>query len=374
MNNELQQHTQFMKLAVQLAKRATRAVSPNPRVGAVVVSGDTVVGKGYHKKSGGPHAEVFALRQAGERARNATLYITLEPCSTHGKTPPCTDAIIASGIKTVVIGTIDPNPKHAGKAIDILENKGIKVVRNILEHQCNELIEDFRVHTLTAMPFTIVKIATSLDGKIATHTGQSKWITSPASRSMVQQIRSNVDAILVGATTVVRDNPSLTVRQGRKQSFQPYRLVLDPLLQTPRESKLVTDEYKDRTIIITDEANINTDEYNFLIEEKIRLLPLPCLDTAFSNKDILQRLAQLGIVSLLIEGGGTTVGHFFDNRLINKVYCFIAPKIIGGHTAPGSFNGLGVANINDAVQFDRFVWKKRGDDIVLCGYPRWTTT
>ncbi|MDX9702445.1 MAG: bifunctional diaminohydroxyphosphoribosylaminopyrimidine deaminase/5-amino-6-(5-phosphoribosylamino)uracil reductase RibD [Candidatus Auribacterota bacterium] len=374
-DHELRLHEKFMRIAIRLAKRATRAVSPNPKVGAVVVSGNTVVGKGYHKQSGGPHAEIFALREAGEKSRNATLYITLEPCSTHGKTPPCTDAIVSAGIKTVVIGSIDPNPKHAGKAIDILTGHNIKVKTGILENECDELIEDFRVFTTCRIPFVIVKVATSLDGKIATHTGKSKWITSPDSRTMVQRIRSGVDAIMVGATTVVRDNPALTIRHGRNKKFQPYRIIIDPELIIPSDSTVVSDPYKNRTVIITCDKNMQSEKFRHFSDiQGIKMLTLPFMKNTFSTQSILEKLADMDIVSVLIEGGGTTVGHFFDNHLIDKVYCFIAPKIIGGRNAPGPFHGYGIADIENAVQFEKFNWKKCGQDIVLCGYPRWPTT
>lgn len=365
-------HEQYMREALRLAKRATRAVTPNPRVGAIVVNNNAMVGKGYHKKGGGPHAEVAALENAGNNARGATLYVTLEPCSTYGKTPPCTEAIIKAGISHVVIGAIDPNPLHAGTSVTLFEQEGIKVTTGILEQQCRDLIEDFSTYITRNKPFTIVKTATSLDGKIATHTGESKWITSPASRTVVQKIRAQVDAILVGARTIVNDNPSLTVRLKGYRHRQPLRIIVDPDSIVPDTSIVLTDEYKDRTVIITadtDAARLRSGHYE---KNGVRVLYLPCRDGVISPHDIQSTLAQLSVVSLLVEGGGMTVGHFFDNRCIDKVYCFIAPKIIGGKCAPGPFHAQGIANLDQAVQFKSFTWKQYGPDMLLCGYPVWT--
>ena len=370
-SDELAQHTFYMKKAVSLAKRASRKVSPNPRVGAVIVKDGIIIGQGYHQCLGGPHAEMRAIKSAADCCKGATLYVTLEPCSTYGKTPPCTNCIITNGIKKVVIGSIDPNPLHQGIAVKILKENNIHVETGILKDQCEELIEDFKKYILQKIPFVIAKAAVSIDGKISTFSGESKWITSPSSRGEVQKIRSNVDAILVGSNTIIKDNPSLTVRISKGKHYQPWRIVLDPELSIPHNCTIVNDPNKNKTVLLIDSQKADNKKINLFVNNGIKLIELPVKNGKFAPMDILRSLADLSITSLLVEGGGETIGNFFDNQLIDKLYIFIAPKIIGGKSAPGPFHGKGIEKITEAVCLDKIKWKKFGNDMMFCGYPIW---
>jgi len=368
---EHEKHVFFMKKAIALARRASRKVSPNPRVGSVIVQDDKIIGQGYHKVSGGPHAEVYAIKSAGDLCTGATLYVTLEPCSTYGKTQPCTDCIIKNGIKKVVIGCIDPNPLHQGIAVKILKEHNIQVETGILKDQCEELIEDFSKFVVKKFPFVVAKAAVSIDGKISTFSGESKWITSPSSRAKVQKIRSNVDAILVGSNTVIKDNPSLTVRTSKGKQFQPWRIVLDPELSIPHNCNIVTDSNKNKTVLLVDYEKADRKRIDLFLDNGIKIIKLSIKNGEFSPVDILNSLADLYITSVLVEGGGATIGSFFDNKIIDKLYIFIAPKIIGGKSAPGPFHGKGIERIAEAVCLDKIKWKKFGNDMMFCGYPIW---
>ena len=366
-----EKHAFFMNKALTLAKRASRKVSPNPRVGAVLVKDGNIIGQGYHRYSGGPHAEIYAIKAAGNSSKDSTLYVTLEPCSSHGKTPPCTEAIIQAGIKKVFIGATDPNPSHNGIAVNILKKHNIDVETGIFQDKCEELIEDFRKFVIHKTPYVVAKAAVSIDGKISTFTGESKWITSPSSRKEVQAIRSNVDAILVGSNTIKKDNPSLTVRIPKGKHYQPWRIVLDPELSIPHNCNIVTDSNKNRTVLFVDSHKRDEKKIKSFLDNGIKIIELPIKNGGFSPVDILRSLADLSIVSLLVEGGGETIGNFFDHKLIDKLYIFIAPKIIGGKSAPGPFHGKGIERINEAVCLDKIKWRKFGNDMMFSGYPVW---
>lgn len=359
-----------MNQAVKQAKLASRAVTPNPRVGAIIVKNGIVVGKGYHQQSGKPHAEVNAISSAKNSTDGSTIYITLEPCCTSGKTPPCTTAIIKSGIKKVVLGILDPNPNHCGKGIEILRQNGIEVVTGIEQDKCDLLIEDFRKYVTEKIPFVISKVGITLDGKIATSTGESKWITSSASRNKVQQIRSNVDAILIGTNTALNDNPRLTVRTTSKKNVQPWRILLDPKLAVAENSILLNDELTSKTVIFTSIQTSGKKKFE-LLSKKVRIIPIETENDFFPPKLLLREIAKLPVVSLLIEGGGTTLGHFLDHKLIDKMYFFIAPKIIGDKQAISSFQGKGTKNISDVLALKNIKWRKFGQDMMLEGYPDW---
>ncbi len=363
-------HNFFMNLAIKQAKLASRAVTPNPRVGAVIVKNNTIVGKGYHQQSGKPHAEINAIRSVKNSTDGSTIYITLEPCSTSGKTPPCTSAIIKSGIKKVVIGTLDPNPRHCGKGIEILRQHGIEVVTGILQEKCDLLIEDFRKYVTEKRPFVISKVAITLDGKIATSTGESKWITSSASRNKVQQIRSNVDAILIGTNTALNDNPRLTIRRNSKKDIQPWRILLDPKLTVAENSILLNDDLISKTVIFTS-TKISDKKKFKLLSKKVRIIPIETENDFFHPEVLFREIAKLPVVSLLIEGGGTTLGHFLDHKLIDKMYFFIAPKIIGDKQAISPFQGKGTKNILDILALKNIKWRKFGQDMMFEGYPDW---
>ncbi len=361
-------HSFFMDIALKQAKLASRAVTPNPRVGAVIVKDGIIIGKGYHKKSGSHHAEINAIKSAKKPTDGSTIYITLEPCSTHAKTPPCTNAIIQAGIKQVVIGTLDPNPNHTAKSIKIFKDNGIDVVEGILQEKCDLLIEDFRKYIREKKPFVVSKVGITLDGKIATSTGESKWITSPSSRNKVQQIRSNADAILIGTNTLLNDNPRLTIRTKSKKIVQPWRILLDPELAVTENSIILNDNLTDKTIIFTCAKTQDKKKFKIL-SKKIRMIALE--NDFFHPKLLLKEMAKLQIVTLLIEGGGTTLGHFLDHKLIDKMYFFIAPKIIGDQLAVSPFQGKGIKNISDILSLKNIKWRRFGQDMMLEGYPNW---
>lgn len=290
-----------MRLAIAWAVRGIGLTRPNPPVGAVVVKHGNVVGEGFHKKAGGPHAEVVALRAAGAKAKGATLYVTLEPCCTHGRTPPCVGAIIAAGISRVVYGCVDPNPKHAGKADAMLKKAGIVTTRGVLESECRELIRGFAMRMLKKRPYVTLKLAVTLDGKIAEAGGRSKWITGAASRSLVQSLRRTADAIMVGAETVRMDDPSLLPRPARGR--KPYRVIIKGLRSLPKNARVFNDEAADQTLVYEGKQGLTK---------------------------ILRELAKRDCLHVLCEGGGVLAGHLLKAGLVDEVWMFYAPKILGG--------------------------------------------
>jgi len=285
-----------MRRALALARRGLGRTSPNPAVGAVLVRGGRVIGEGWHRRAGEPHAEILALR--GANARGATLYVTLEPCCTHGRTPPCTDAIIAAGVRRVVVAATDPNPKHRGRGLRLLRRAGIRVESGLFAEEATALNSAFNKWIVAGMPLVVAKAALSLDGRMATRTGDSKWITSEAARRQAHKLRAQVDAIMVGAKTVMRDNPQLTVRYGLRGK-QPWRVVVG---RCPRTARIFTDAYRERT------------------------LHFPTRNLRW----VLRKLGQMGITSVLIEGGPTLLAAAFDAGLVDKVAFFYAPKVIAG--------------------------------------------
>ena len=332
----------YIKLAIGLARKGKGKTSPNPCVGAVVVKDGRIVGKGYHRKAGGPHAEVIALRQAGSRARGATLYVSLEPCSHYGRTPPCTDAVIASGVKRVVAAMKDPNPVNNGKGMSILKKAAIKTRLGVCEDEARRLNEIFIKYITTGMPFVAVKAAETLDGKIAARTGDSKWITSPAARRFVHGLRSEYDAVMVGANTAVKDDPMLTSRPG-KNARQPARIILAGNKKIPRGSKIF--KVKGGDVIIAKSA-----------KGKVALRPF------------FRRLAKEGITSILIEGGGETIASAIEAGLVDKIYMLIAPKIIGGRSAKSPVEGKGISRVTDAVTVNDMKTSSIGGDLLIEGY------
>lgn len=337
--------TQFMRQALALARRALGCTSPNPMVGAILVKSNRVLGRGWHHRAGLPHAEIEALHDAtqkGHSTRGATLYVTLEPCSTHGRTPPCTDAICNTGIRRVVIAATDPNPVHAGNGFDVLRRSGIKVDTGILERESNQLNEAFNHWIVHRTPFVTVKAAMTMDGKIASADGESKWITSPASRRFAMRLRKAADAILVGVNTVIADNPSLTVRRGNsdpKKGLGRSRIVLDPRARTPLNSQILTDAFHPLTrVVVTSGAPLRRLK---AIENRVPIIMAPSLDDGIDLPWLLQHLGAQGITNLLVEGGGETNAHFLKNSCAHRIAFFYAPKVVGGRTAPRGVAGDG---------------------------------
>lgn len=334
----------YIRIAIGLAAKAKGMTSPNPCVGAVIVKNGRIIGKGYHRFAGGPHAEVYALRQAGKRAEGATLYVSLEPCCRFGRTPPCTEAVIKAGIKRVVAAMKDPNPLNNGRGLRMLKKNGIKTEAGILEPLARELNEDFIKYIRKRMPFVVVKIAQSLDGKIATRTGDSRWITGETAREFVHRLRSEVDAIMVGAGTVLKDDPSLTARVKVKRVKQPLRIILAGRTRIPANARVFNSKGGGVLIVKTKDKSGRID-----------------------IRSLLKELAGREITSVLIEGGGETVASAFEAGVVDKVYFFIAPKILGGRDAKTSVEGMGIERLSKAVKLQNVSSRKIGDDFLIKG-------
>jgi diaminohydroxyphosphoribosylaminopyrimidine deaminase/5-amino-6-(5-phosphoribosylamino)uracil reductase len=362
----------FMRIALRLAARGVGYTSPNPPVGAVVVKKDRVVGKGYHQKAGTPHAEIHALKAAGRSARGATLYVTLEPCNHHGRTPPCTEAILASGIKRAVVGCGDPNPRVAGGGGDFLRSHGIQVDMGILVEQSRKLVEPFIKYATTGLPLVIAKAAASLDGKIATHGGNSRWISNERSRGFVHRLRHAVDAILVGVGTVIADNPRLTCRLSRGTGVNPTRVIVDTHLRTPPDSRVVTKTGEAPTLLATGPVT-SRDKRSRLMEQGVEVVELPLEHGRVSLRALLQELGNREMTSLLVEGGAEIHGAFFFDNLVDKVYLFFAPKIIGGSKAVPVIGGVGAATVAEASNLKHVKVRRMGDDIMIEGYMEGST-
>lgn len=329
----------WMRMALCQARKGLGQTSPNPAVGAVVVGAGSALATGWHQRAGGPHAEVGALSnlQDPALAAGATLYVTLEPCSTTGRTPPCTDAIIAAGIGRVVVGAIDVNPKHRGRGLDRLRQAGIRVTAGVLAEECDLLNVGFNKWITTGMPWVIAKVAQSLDGRITRPPGEPQWLSNTRSRRVVQFLRSTVDAILVGAETVRRDNPRLTARI-RTRAVQPWRVVVTRSGKLPVNATLLTDQYQDRTLLVQDA------EWGGLLKD----------------------LGSRGVTRLLVEGGGNVLGQLRDQQLIDELWCFVVPALTGGDKP--SFGGTGVDRMSDASRLGRVRYKRFGDDLLVTGH------
>lgn len=359
---------QYMKMALDLAAAAMGRTSPNPMVGAVVVRDGRVVGKGFHARAGTPHAEVLALKDAGEMARGATLYVTLEPCCHHGRTGPCTEAVIEAGVKRVVAAMADPNPLVAGKGLARLREAGLDVEAGVREEEARILNEVFIKYISTGRPFVVMKAAVSLDGKIATRTGDSRWITGPEAREYGHRLRGRYDAIMVGVNTVLADDPSLTTRlpEGGRDAV---RLVLDSLARTPPGSKVIRSLSEAPVIIITTDR-APQERVRQIEEAGSRVISIPGTpgDGRVDMAALMRELAKREITSVLVEGGGQVHASALAAGIVDKVAWFIAPKLIGGKEAPGPLAGQGPERIADATFLDRVSVSRMGNDIFVEGY------
>lgn len=354
----------YMRLAMQLAGNAIGRTSPNPLVGAVIVKDNRVVGCGWHRKAGTPHAEVHALNQAGELAQGADVYVTLEPCAHYGKTPPCAKALVEAKVKNVYGGLLDVNPKVAGKGFKILEDAGIHVEYGFLQDELRKQNEVFFKWIEHKKPFVVLKAAMTLDGKIATATGQSKWITNETSRAYGYKLRDIYDGIMVGINTVIEDNPMLTARvDGGKN---PIRIVVDSSLKIDINANVVQDKSAKTIVATTDKAD----------KDKILKLQAQDIDVIVVDKDendkvdiekLLNILGQQNICSILVEGGATLSGSFVAKKLVDKVYFFIAPKIIGGKEAKTPVAGTGILNLQEALALKDIQIEKLEEDILIIG-------
>lgn len=357
----------YMQLALDLAASAKGKTNPNPLVGAVIVKDGSIVGTGLHRKAGEPHAEVHAFRMAGEHAKDATLYVTLEPCSHFGKTPPCANLVKESGVKRVIVAMQDPNPSVAGRGIQLLRDAGIDVEVGILEAQARRLNERFIHNMLTSRPFVISKFAMTLDGKIATYSGHSQWITGEEARRNVHELRDEVDAILVGVGTVLKDNPALTTRLQERTGKNPIRIVLDRELRTPLDAQIVqTDEAK--TIIVTAEGQ--QQRASAFENLGVELLYVPVIDHKLDLHVMLDELYKRGITDLLVEGGGEVNASFLRHGLIQKFLVYVAPKMLGGRNSITPFKGDDVETIDAALLLQFAEVDKIGEDLRITAYPK----
>jgi diaminohydroxyphosphoribosylaminopyrimidine deaminase/5-amino-6-(5-phosphoribosylamino)uracil reductase len=358
-----------MRRALQLAKRGLGKTSPNPMVGAVLVKNGKIIGEGWHHQAGAPHAEILALRAAAKKDKRivgSSLYVTLEPCCTHGRTPPCTTAILNSGIKFVIGAATDPNPKHAGKGFTLLEQGGVRVKLGILEPEATALNEAFNHWIVHKTPFITVKAAMTLDGKIATALGKSKWITSPKARQYAMDLRRKADAVLVGINTIINDDPSLTLRDRRGQAVRSSklrRIILDSQARTPLQSQVLTDGFAQlTTIIVGESAPIRRLE---ALGRKALVLLAPEKSGKIDLRWVLRKLGAQNVTSLLVEGGGEVNASFLLRGHTHRVAFFYAPKILGGRNSLKSVGGEGVKRVHESLKLKNVKWHDLGPDFLL---------
>lgn len=368
MNAHKNKDESYMRQALALAARGVGATSPNPMVGAVVVAGGKVVGSGWHRRAGGPHAEVYALRQAGALAKGATLYVTLEPCAHHGRTPPCAPLVVESGVRRVVTAMQDPNPLVAGRGFEILKNTGIEIVSGVLRHEAEKLNEFYVKFITTKKPFVIMKGAMTLDGKIATPGGESKWITGDAARKDAHQLRRAADAILVGIDTMLADDPSLTCRLPGKPP-QPLRIVLDSKLRLKYSLQFCKNAVDGRSMIATLPGS-DPEKAARLEECGCRVLRVrTAKDGRVSIPALLRALGRMDVTSLLVEGGGAVHDAFLRAGCVDKVVVYMAPKILGGFTSHTLVDGIGFPSLAKALHLKDVQTTTLGRDIKIEAYP-----
>jgi len=354
-----------MRKALSLAKRGGRAVRPNPRVGAVLVKGGRILAAGYHSRFGGPHAEVKVLKKAGHLAKGATLYVTLEPCSVQGKTPPCVDEIIRRGVKRVVIGCLDLNPSTRSRAPKILKKAGLKIEVGILEKECRELNRDFFIWVTEARPYTTLKLALSLDGRIAARSGDSRWISGPKSRRFTHFLRSQSDAVLVGINTVLRDDPRLTVRMGYSNP-DLKKIILDSRGRIPLSARVLKGRSAGKTVVATTAA-APSEKMKKVVGRGGNRIKVPSRGNRTSLKFLFRKLAREGIMRVLVEGGGEVAASLLADRLVDEVHFFIAPIILGGKAAVPAIGGRGVDKVKGAYCLTDVKVSRSGPDIHVQG-------
>ena len=366
-----------MRMALRLARRGYGKTSPNPMVGAVLVKGGRVIGRGWHHRAGEPHAEIEALRDAqAHKVKGTTLYVTLEPCCTHGRTPPCTEAIRAAGIKRVVVGATDPNPRHAGRAFGILRQAGIAVAHGVMAEECARLNEAFNHWIVRRAPLVTVKAGMTLDGKIATASGESRWITGEKARAYGMKLRQGSDAILVGINTGLADDPSLTVRNPKAENRDPkearsprpeghhlQRLILDSRGRTPLGAKVVSDEHAALTTIVV--SRLAPKRRVTALAKRVRVLVAPSAEGKIDLRWLLKKLGSENVTSLLVEGGGEVNASFLLQGLAQRVAFFYAPMIVGGRDSRRAVAGLGARTLAESLSLTDLEWRRLGPDWLL---------
>ena len=357
----------YMTTALELAKKGEGFVSPNPMVGAVVVKSGEIVGQGFHEAAGKAHAEVNAIDDARERAKDATLYVTLEPCNHTGRTPPCTEKILGAGIKRVVMAMADPNPNVKGGGADFLTEHGVEVTSGVCEAEAKKLNEFFIKHIRTGMPFVILKCAATLDGRIATRTGDSKWVTGEKSRQYVHKLRHATDAIMVGIGTVKADNPRLTTRLGGIECVNPIRVILDSRLSISEKAKVLRPGSDAETIIMTS-ASAPPEKKAVLEKIGARVIEVPEKMGGLDLRAVLEALGKRGVTSILVEGGSRVVASVLAAGLVDKINFFYAPKILGGDDGVPICKGPGPSLMMDCIQIRDTTLHQFGDDFMVEGY------
>jgi len=357
---------EYMTIAMRLALRAQGKTSPNPMVGAVIVKQGKVIAQGFHHRCGGDHAEIVALKNAKTNVQGATLYVTLEPCGHYGRTPPCVEAIIRSGVKKVVIGTLDPNPVNNGASVRRLKKAGLATVVGILKDDLQKINEAFFKFIQDKRPFIVIKWAQTLDGKIATATGSSKWITAEKTRAFSHGLRDNFDSILVGVNTIIKDDPFLN---GCRRSRKIIKIVIDPRLRIPLGANifLKTDL---KQIVIATSLRTNEKKARYLVKRGVRIVRCPMRGKNLDLKVLFKELGRANIVNVLVEGGSRTIGRILKQRLADKALIFIAPKIVGDQKALSAVDGLGITDIGKTLKLKDFTVKTIGRDILVEGYFR----
>ncbi len=356
----------FMRLALRLAEKGRGLTNPNPMVGAVIVKRGEIIGRGYHQKAGQAHAEILALQEAGERAREATLYLNLEPCAHFGRTPPCTEAILKAGIKRVVAGMIDPNPLVSGRGIARLRRHGVKVEVGLLEDECRRLNAPFIKYITQGRPLMVMKAAASLDGKVATSYGEARYISSMEARRYVHKLRQSMDAIMVGIGTVLQDDPLLTARlSSLKNLHQPLRLIIDSRCRLPLNSQIVRTAAQYPTLVVST-ALAYPSKMEQLKKARIEVLTMPQDDQGRVDLSALMKeLAKRAILSILLEGGPTLNASALKAKIVDRLLFFIAPKLIGGAKAPGIVGGEGIRQIAEAIPVKNLKVRRLGPDLLL---------
>ena len=357
----------YMERAISLARMAVGSTSPNPAVGAVIVKDELIIGEGYTQPPGSDHAEVVALKQAGDNSRGATMYVTLEPCCSTGRTPPCTQAIIEAGIAEVHIATLDPNPKVNGAGQAELEEAGIKTVLGEHEGEAREINEAYMKFITTGQPFITVKFAISLDGKIATWTGDSHWISCEQSRQFVHHLRRSSDAVMVGVNTLILDDPRLTVRDAKGEKY-PLRIIIDSKARALPTARVFNEP--GNTLIATT-TKADAEAAKELESAGAEVLKLPPWKSLVDLHELFTELGRRQVTSVLVEGGSTLLGSLFDGCMVDKVVAFIAPVIIGGQEAKSAIGGQGANRIGQALQLKQISFDRCGSDVRIMGYLDW---